>query len=73
MADVVTPSMDASDIDIGVCVPVLNERAVIGSLFDDISCSLAGGRYTICVVDDGSTDGTVELVESARGETPGSP
>ncbi len=70
MADVVTPSMDASDIDVGVCVPVLNERAVIGSLFDDISCSLAGGRYTICVVDDGSTDGTVELVEERSRRDP---
>jgi dolichol-phosphate mannosyltransferase len=52
-----------SDIDVGVCIPVLNERAGLGALLDDIASTFAGGRYTVCIVDDGSTDGTRELVE----------
>jgi dolichol-phosphate mannosyltransferase len=55
-------------IDVGVCVPVLNERAALGALFDDIVSTFAGGRFTVCVVDDGSTDGTRELVRE-RGKT----
>jgi dolichol-phosphate mannosyltransferase len=49
-------------IDVGVCVPVLNEHDALRTLFDDITSTFAGGRYTVCVVDDGSTDGTRELV-----------
>ena len=55
--------MPESDIDIGLCIPVLNERAGLSALLGDISACLAGARYTICVVDDGSIDGTIELVE----------
>lgn len=53
----------SDDLDVGVCIPVLNEREALGALFDDITSTFAGGRYTVCVVDDGSTDGTRELVE----------
>ena len=52
-----------TDLDVGLCIPVLNERAALGALFDDITSTFAGRRYTVCVVDDGSTDGTRELVE----------
>jgi len=55
--------VNPADIDIGLCVPVINERAVIGSLLDNIRALFDGGRYTICIIDDGSTDGTVEFVE----------
>lgn len=54
-------------LDVGLCIPVLNERAALGALFHDIETTFAGGSYTVCVVDDGSTDGTRELVaERAR-------
>jgi glycosyltransferase involved in cell wall biosynthesis len=57
------------DVDIGLVIPVLNERAVLGAILDDIAACLDGGRYTICVVDDGSTDGTIELLkERALGD-----
>lgn len=59
-----TPSL----VDVGLTVPVLNEREALGTLFDDIAAAFAGGRYTVCVVDDGSTDGTRELVRE-RGRT----
>jgi dolichol-phosphate mannosyltransferase len=62
--------MSPADIDIGLCVPVLNERAALGPLFDHIGRVLDGGRYTICVVDDGSTDGTIELVEERARQDP---
>lgn len=59
-----------SDIDVGVCIPVLNDRVGLEALFEDIASTFAGGRYTVCVVDDGSTDGTRELVEErARTDT----
>jgi dolichol-phosphate mannosyltransferase len=50
-------------VDVGLCIPVLNERAALPRLFDEIESRLAGSRYTICIVDDGSTDGTLALVE----------
>jgi dolichol-phosphate mannosyltransferase len=52
-----------SGIDVGICIPVLNERASLDALFEDVASTFAGGRYTVCVVDDGSTDGTTELIE----------
>lgn len=55
--------MNPAEIDVGLCIPVLNERAALGSLFDEIALRLGDGRYTICVVDDGSIDGTIEFVE----------
>lgn len=60
--------MTLSTIDVGLCVPVLNEREALGTLFEDIAATFAGGNYTVCVVDDGSTDGTRELVRE-RGRT----
>jgi dolichol-phosphate mannosyltransferase len=48
-----------------VCVllPVLNEGGNIGELLDRIDLALGGVPYTVCVVDDGSRDGTVELIQ----------
>jgi glycosyltransferase involved in cell wall biosynthesis len=51
---------------VGLCIPVLNERAALPGLLDDIESRLAGSQYTICIVDDGSTDGTLALVEERR-------
>jgi dolichol-phosphate mannosyltransferase len=55
--------VNLAHIDIGLCVPVLNECRVIGSFLDNITACLTGGSYTICIIDDGSIDGTVELIE----------
>ena len=50
----------------GVCIllPVLNERQNIAELLDRIEASLAGIAHTVCIVDDGSKDGTVDYLES---------
>jgi len=57
----------------GVCIllPVLNERANIAELLDRIENVLNGVPHTVCVVDDGSKDGTVEYL-ATRLEGPGS-
>ena len=50
----------------GVCIllPVLNERANIAELLDRIEEVLNGVPYTVCIVDDGSKDGTVAYLET---------
>jgi dolichol-phosphate mannosyltransferase len=47
-----------------VNLPVLNESENIGPLLDAIQGELAGRDYTICVIDDGSRDGTLDIVRS---------
>jgi dolichol-phosphate mannosyltransferase len=59
-----------SGVDIGLVVPVLNEREAIGPLLDAIAAALDGGRYTVVIVDDGSRDGTIELVEARAAADP---
>lgn len=50
-------------LDLAVIVPTLNESAVIASVLESIRDNLPSVRYTICVADGGSTDGTVEIVK----------
>ena len=45
-----------------VLLPVLNEIANIEPLLDKIEAELAGLPFTIGILDDGSTDGTVEYL-----------
>ena len=60
-----SPSPDGWVPDAGICVPVLDERQSVAPILAEIAAALRGGRYTICVVDDGSQDGTVEIVRLA--------
>lgn len=46
-----------------VLLPVLNEIGNIGPLLDRIESALAGYRYTVGIVDDGSTDGTIAYLQ----------
>jgi dolichol-phosphate mannosyltransferase len=46
-----------------ILLPVLNEAANVEALCARIAATLTGRRYTICFVDDGSSDGTVELLQ----------
>jgi dolichol-phosphate mannosyltransferase len=55
---------------IGLCVPVLDEREAIGPLLDRLAMALEDVPYTVCIVDDGSRDGTRELVEARALEDP---
>lgn len=56
---------------VAVCVPVLNERDVLGGVLTEISRQLEGLAHSVCLVDDGSTDGTLELIESTAPDDPG--
>lgn len=47
-----------------ILLPVLNERQNIAELLDRIERALGGTPHTVCVLDDGSKDGTVEYVET---------
>lgn len=47
-----------------VALPVLNEAANIDPLLDDIELALAGETFLVCVVDDGSRDGTLEKLDA---------
>jgi dolichol-phosphate mannosyltransferase len=53
-----------------VLLPVLNEIANIAALLDRIQTELAGMPFTIGVLDDGSTDGTIEYVQQRRQGAP---
>lgn len=62
----------ARQIESGVFVllPVLNEIANIAPLLDRIESALEGIPFTVGILDDGSTDGTIEYVRE-RMERPG--
>lgn len=53
----------AKPLEFAVIVPVLNERDNIRPLLEDISIALAGIEWEAVFVDDGSTDGTLDLIE----------
>jgi dolichol-phosphate mannosyltransferase len=63
--------MRERDLDVGICIPVLNEAVGIGALLDELRATLGAGRYSLCIVDDGSTDGTREIVRERAAADPG--
>jgi len=56
--------------DLCILLPVLNEIENIEPLLQRIDAALAGRRYLVCLVDDGSTDGTREYLEAEAGRHP---
>ena len=55
-----------------VCIllPVLNEAANVEALSARIAATLTSRAYTICFVDDGSNDGTVDLIQRLARDGP---
>jgi glycosyltransferase involved in cell wall biosynthesis len=63
---------ESAELELSVVVPVLNERESLPELVAEIqsACEQLGGRYELVFVDDGSTDGSAELLERLAGEMP---
>lgn len=57
-----SPAPPNLEYGVFILLPVLNEAANIGPLLDRIETALKGISYTVGILDDGSTDGTVEYV-----------
>jgi glycosyltransferase involved in cell wall biosynthesis len=56
---------------ISVVIPARNEAANLPSVFDELDQAMAGRDYEVILVDDGSTDDTVEVMRRERARRPG--
>jgi glycosyltransferase involved in cell wall biosynthesis len=58
--------------DLSIVIPALNEREALGGLLDEIEETLRplGVEWEAIVVDDGSVDGTIDLIEELARERP---
>ena len=57
-------------MELSLVVPAYNERENLAPLLDEIASALAGRTYEVIIVDDGSTDGTLETLKSLRARHP---
>ena len=56
--------------DLSLVIPVYNERDSLPVLVGEIAAALAGRRYEIVAVDDGSIDGSLEVLKRLKLEHP---
>lgn len=70
MIDMMTSPADAR-LDVSVIIPALNEEDHIGTQLDALSRSDFSGRWEVVVADNGSTDRTVDIVQSWEHRLPG--
>ncbi len=61
-----------SQLDLSIVIPALNEREALPDLVDGVgqACHALGVSWEAMVVDDGSTDGTFELIEELGASRP---
>jgi len=59
-----TRSADHPGASVAICIPVLNEHRHIGQVLAEIAQELGHRDHTVCVVDDGSRDGTIDIVRA---------
>lgn len=57
-------------MELSLVVPAYNERENLAPLLDEITSALAGRTYEVIVVDDGSTDGTLDALKALRARHP---
>ncbi len=55
---------------VSIVIPTYNEKSNIGVLLDKIDRCLENVNYEIVVVDDNSTDGTIEIVNNLISKYP---
>ncbi len=55
------------ELEISVVVPAKDERENLPILLDEIAEALSGRRFEVLVIDDGSTDGTTEVLRDYAG------
>ena len=53
-------------IDLSLVIPVYNERESLPPLVEEIERALIGRRYEIVAVDDGSSDGSLDVLKALR-------
>jgi dolichol-phosphate mannosyltransferase len=58
------PAIDAAPLELTVVIPTLNEAGNVEALLEKLGVALAGVEWEAIFVDDGSTDGTPELLTS---------
>jgi glycosyltransferase involved in cell wall biosynthesis len=58
--------MTSSTPELSLVVPVYNERDSLPHLVTEIETALAGRRYEIVVVDDGSVDGSLDVMKRLK-------
>jgi glycosyltransferase involved in cell wall biosynthesis len=60
----------AGPIDVSLVIPVYNERENLAPLLEEIRAALAGRRYEVVAVDDGSSDGSLEELKALKAARP---
>ena len=54
-----------------ILLPVLNEVEQIEALLSEICQELKSYSFTVCIIDDGSTDGTLDIIQRVMEQYPG--
>jgi glycosyltransferase involved in cell wall biosynthesis len=57
-------------VDLSLVVPVYNERESLPPLVEEVGRALVGRRYEIVAVDDGSTDGSLDVLKALKRDHP---
>jgi glycosyltransferase involved in cell wall biosynthesis len=60
----------SAPVELSLVVPVYNERESLPILVEEIDRALAGRRYEIVVVDDGSSDGSLDELKALKRDHP---
>ncbi|HLB81988.1 MAG TPA: glycosyltransferase family 2 protein [Gemmatimonadales bacterium] len=60
----------SAPVELSLVVPVYNERESLPTLVEEIGRALAGRRYEVVAVDDGSTDGSLDELKALKRDHP---
>src|SRR5207244_13541318 len=60
----------SAPVELSLVVPVYNERESLRILVEEIGRALAGRRYEVVAVDDGSSDGSLDELKALKHDHP---